>query len=127
MGSRKISKTCPGTYGPTVTVTLLLVTLSDVAVMFVVPTATAVTRPVVSMVAAAVSLELHAATSVMTCGPLHVAAVATNGIVSDLLAEIVPGFVGVIAIDEIHPTVTVPVAVAVRPCASAVIVVVVRD
>lgn len=95
--------------------------------MLAVPVATGLTKPVVLVVATLVLLDIHVATAVMSCVLLHVVANALNCIVPPPLSEIAPGFVGVIAIDEIQPTVTVAVAVVVRPCVSAVIVVVVRD
>jgi hypothetical protein len=70
---------------------------SEVAVIVVVPVALAVAKPVLSIDAVAVLLEVQAATSVILTEPLHVVAVAANGI--EVPAAIEPGFVGVTAID----------------------------
>ncbi len=86
-------------YGVTVTVTILLVMPPDVAVMFVVPDARGLTKPVLLMVAVAVLLDNQVATFVISCGPLHVVAMALNCTVPPPIIEIGPGFAGVIAID----------------------------
>jgi len=74
--------------------------------MFVVPGVIAVARPLLSIVALVVSLEVQVAKSVMTTEPLHVSAVAVN-------CRVFPwptvGFGGVTAMDWIQGTVTVTV------------------
>src|ERR1700674_4596941 len=75
--------------------------------MFVVlPAVIAVARPLLSIVATVVSLEVQVAKSVMTTGPLHVAAVAMNG---SELPWVRVGFTGVTAMELIQGTVTVTV------------------
>jgi hypothetical protein len=74
--------------------------------MFVVPATIPVARPLLSIVALVVSLEVQVAKSVMTTGPLHVVAVAINW---SVLPWVTVGFGGVTAMDWIQGTVTVTV------------------
>jgi len=74
--------------------------------MFVVPGVIAVARPLLSIVALVVSLEVQVAKSVMTTVPLHVVAVAMNW---SVLPWVTVGFGGVTAMDWIQGTVTVTV------------------
>lgn len=96
----------PVIYGPTLTGAAGLMTFPDEAVMFVVPTATAVTNPELT-VAVAVLLEFHSAVVVMSMTPLHVVAFALNCCVFGLLEALSVALVGVSAIEVMHPTVTV--------------------
>ena len=85
----------------------MLVIPTDEAVMFVVlPAVIPVARPELSIVATVVSLEVQVAKSVMTTGPLHVAAVAMNW---SVLPWVTVGFTGVTAMELIQGTVTVTV------------------
>ena len=74
--------------------------------MFVVPGVIPVARPLLSIVALVVSLEVQVAKSVMTTEPLHVSAVAVN---CSVLPCVTVGFGGVTAMDWIQGTVTVTV------------------
>ena len=93
-------------YGLTVSVALILLVIPpDVALITAVPCATAVANPPAT-VATAVLLELQLELLVTSTTPLHVVAFAANVVVLVPETEMV-ALVGEIAIDWMHPTVTV--------------------
>jgi hypothetical protein len=101
-------------HGPTVTVMLLLKIFPDWALIFTLPTATAVTTPELT-VATCELLVFQVATSVILNTPLQVFAFAVKVVVLGWLETEI--WVGdpVMVIDVIQPTVTVTVCEPISP------------
>jgi hypothetical protein len=102
----------PNYYGPTFSTALLLTIFPDVAVIFTVPTATAVATPPAT-VATDVLLEVQVAAFVISVEPLHVCAVAVKFWVCGVPPTEMLAFEGSTVMELIQPTVTLTVCVPV--------------